>query len=81
MSLEIFITLDLWEIGNMNTRGGFMVNTDLMDVDWVVTYYNGHDFIESAIISAVDETVPFRNIIIVDDGSKPESYEFVKNIC
>jgi glycosyltransferase involved in cell wall biosynthesis len=52
-----------------------------MDVDLVVPYYNGHDYIEAAILSAVKQTAPFGKIFLVDDGSESDSSEFAKDIA
>lgn len=57
-----------------------MLNSNAVDVDLVVPYYNGSDYIEAAILSALKQTVPFGKIFIVDDGSAPDSSEFAKDI-
>ena len=57
-----------------------MVNSNAMDVDLVVPYFNGHDYIEAAILSATKQTIPFGKIFLVDDGSESVSSEFAKEI-
>ena len=57
-----------------------MLNSNAMDVDLVVPYYNGNDYIEIAILSALNQTVPFGKIFIVDDGSESDSSKFAKDI-
>jgi glycosyltransferase involved in cell wall biosynthesis len=36
----------------------------------IIPYYNGSDYIEAAIGSAFSQTLPFHEVIVVDDGSK-----------
>ena len=37
----------------------------------IIAFYNGSDFIERAVESCWSQTLPFEEIIIVNDGSKP----------
>ena len=43
----------------------------------VIPYYNNTDFIGAAISSVQAQTSPVKEIIVVNDGSKPESREYL----
>ena len=47
----------------------------------VIPYYNGSEFVERAIKSVVDQTVPADELIIVNDGSSPEEASFLHNLA
>jgi glycosyltransferase involved in cell wall biosynthesis len=47
----------------------------------IIAYYNGSEFIEEAIKSALRQTLPFDEIILVDDGSKDGESQFVLNLA
>ncbi|OMH25670.1 glycosyltransferase family 2 protein [Motiliproteus sp. MSK22-1] len=44
----------------------------------VIPYYNNTDYIEKAIQSVLEQTVPAREILIVNDGSTAESRAFLE---
>ena len=44
----------------------------------VICNYNYSQFISEAITSCLNQTVPFHEIIIVDDGLTDESVQIVK---
>lgn len=46
----------------------------------IIPYYNGSKFIERSLASVYRQTLPATEIIVVDDGSKPEEAEFVKKL-
>lgn len=46
----------------------------------VIPYYNGKEFIERALKSAIAQSVPPTEIIVVDDGSNPVHAEALKRI-
>ena len=43
----------------------------------IIPYYNGSKFIERALISIFNQTVPADEIIVVNDGSRAEEREFL----
>jgi glycosyltransferase involved in cell wall biosynthesis len=43
-------------------------------VSMLIPVYNSGEFIFQTIRSAVDQTWPYKEIIIVDDGSTDDSY-------
>ncbi len=46
----------------------------------IIPYYNGSAFIEEAIHSAFSQTLPFSEVIVVDDGSKVAETTFVQTL-
>jgi glycosyltransferase involved in cell wall biosynthesis len=46
----------------------------------VIAYYNGSAFIDRAVESVYAQTVPFQEVIIVDDGSKESEAEYLDSI-
>ena len=58
-------------------------NRNELTVSIVIAYYNGAKWIERALKSAIDQTFPAKEIIVVNDGSKEEErlalYEFKKD--
>lgn len=47
----------------------------------VVTSYNHSEFISQAIQSVIEQSSPFDQVIVVDDGSEQECADFVRKIC
>lgn len=47
----------------------------------VIPYYNGSDFIDRCIDSAVAQSIKYDEIIIVDDGSEPEHSNYLKKFA
>lgn len=43
----------------------------------VIPFYNGSDFIERALDSVFNQTLPPREVIVVNDGSKADEQEFL----
>jgi hypothetical protein len=43
----------------------------------VIPFYNGSKFLPDAVRSALEQSVPFSAIIVVDDGSRPKGAAFV----
>lgn len=46
----------------------------------IIPYFNGSRYIEIALRSAFSQTVPFAEVIVVDDGSRPEEAAFLDRI-
>ena len=38
-------------------------------ISLIIPFYNGSGYIKDAILSAINQTVPFSEIIVVNDGS------------
>lgn len=49
-------------------------------ISLIIAYYNGSEFIEEAIQSAQRQTLPFDEIILVDDGSRLEEAQFAEEL-
>ncbi len=49
-------------------------------ISLVIAYYNGSEFVEEAIKSALQQTIPFNEIIVVDDGSRDEESRFLSSL-
>lgn len=47
----------------------------------VVTSYNHKEFIGQTIQSVMRQTIPFDQVIVIDDGSSPECAEYVHRLC
>ncbi len=47
----------------------------------LINHYNYREFVEEAVLSAVNQTHAFDEIIVVDDGSKPEDLEELRRVC
>jgi len=52
-----------------------------MKVAVIIPFWNGSNWIQRAIKSAVNQTTPADELIIVDDGSKPEESEHLRRIA
>lgn len=46
----------------------------------VIPYYNGAKFIERSLASVFRQTLPAHEVIVVDDGSKPEEAAFLDKL-
>ncbi len=46
----------------------------------IIAFYNGSKYIKRALDSVINQTVSSEEIIIVDDGSRQEEYEYLLNI-
>lgn len=55
-------------------------NTKNSNVACIIPYYNGSEFIERALISVFQQTLPCDEVIIVDDGSRTEELSFLKEL-
>jgi len=49
-------------------------------VSVIIAFYNGSRWIEQALESAVNQTVPAEEVIVVDDGSSEEELAFLENL-
>ena len=47
----------------------------------VIPFYNGSRFIERAVVSAKRQTIPPSELIVVNDGSRPEEREFLGELA
>ena len=47
----------------------------------VIPYYNGAKFIERSLASVFRQTLPAHEVIVVDDGSKPEEAAFLDQLA
>ncbi|QDV09653.1 Hyaluronan synthase [Planctomycetes bacterium Poly30] len=47
----------------------------------LINHYNYRDFVREAVASAVEQTHPFDEILVVDDGSSEEHLEEVRRVC
>jgi len=46
----------------------------------IIPFHNGSRYIEKAIISAINQTVPFNEIIVVNDGSTDGETKFIEQL-
>lgn len=47
----------------------------------ILAYYNGSEFVETALLSAFNQIIPFDEIIIVNDGSNDEESLIIEELC
>ena len=47
----------------------------------VIALYNGEKFIERALLSVLDQSLPAREVIVVDDGSTDRGADIVRKIA
>ncbi len=57
---------------------GFASNSSAPSVSIVIPCYNGKDFIEHAITSALRQTYPHVEVIVIDDGSRDGTVEILR---
>jgi len=50
-------------------------------ISLIIPFYNGSGYIKDAILSAINQTVPFSEIIVVNDGSNEQESNFVKGLA
>lgn len=53
---------------------------DEIRISSIIPYFNGSKYIERALKSILEQTLPSAEIIVVDDGSKPEEHDFLRSI-
>ena len=44
----------------------------------IIPFYNGSKYIKDAILSAIHQTLPFDEIIVVNDGSNEKESDYIK---
>ncbi|MDR2852457.1 MAG: glycosyltransferase family 2 protein [Burkholderiaceae bacterium] len=47
----------------------------------VIPFYNGSQFIERALCSVYAQSMPAAEVIVVNDGSRPEERDFLNTLC
>ena len=50
-------------------------------IDVLIPVYNGAKYISACINSIINQTYKNLNIIVLDDGSKDESLDIIKNLA
>lgn len=50
-------------------------------ISLIIPFYNGSEFIEKAIISAFGQSMPFHEIILVDDGSSDKESSVAESLA
>jgi glycosyltransferase involved in cell wall biosynthesis len=56
-------------------------NLNRPTVSVIVAFYNGSRWIERALESVVNQTIPADEVIVVDDGSSQEESDFLRNLA
>ena len=51
------------------------------NISLIIPFYNGSEYIKDAILSAINQTVSFYEIIVVNDGSNDKESHFVKELA
>ena len=52
-----------------------------MDASLIISHYNKAKYLEQAIFSGINQSVPFMEVIVVDDCSRDDQKKKAKNIC
>ena len=59
-------------------EGKGIVSCPLVSI--IITYYNHHVFIREAVLSALEQTYPYLEVIVVDDGSKTPAVPYLEDL-
>ena len=49
-------------------------------ISTIIPFFNGSKYIERALASIVEQTLPSTEIIVVDDGSRPVEYDYLRQL-
>jgi glycosyltransferase involved in cell wall biosynthesis len=60
--------------------GGFMKGLQVTELICVINNYNYAKYLEESIVSALNQTLPFSKIIVVDDGSTDTSRDIIERL-
>jgi len=55
--------------------------SETIKVSIIIPFYNVENYLPDAIQSAIDQTYPFKEIILVDNNSNDNSYEIARSFC